>query len=93
MEMPLFIPQLMLCPGMPGSGHKYMLCHLPSSANAAEGARHRGDSGLEEKSIHTICSHSQLNSQPALCIPEPLMQLQDVCPCSGHQLSFGWESF
>ncbi len=63
---------------VPRAEDKDMLCRLPSSATAAEGGEHRGDSGLEEKSIRAICSRSQLDSQRALCLPEPLMKLQDV---------------
>jgi hypothetical protein len=61
--MSLLIPQLMLCPSMPGSKDMDVLYHLQSSATAAEGRRHRGDSGLEEKSIQAIFSHSQLDGQ------------------------------
>ncbi len=81
--MSLVIPQLMLRPGVPRAEDKDMLCRLPSSATAAEGGRHREDSGLEEKSIQAICSHSQLYSQRALCLPQPLMKLQDVGPQGG----------
>jgi hypothetical protein len=70
----------MSCPGILRAEDEDMSCRLPSFAAAAEGGRHRGDSGLEEKSIQTICSRSQLDSQRALCLPEPLMELQDVCP-------------
>ncbi len=60
-----------------------MLRCLSSSAAAAEGGRHKGDPGLEEKSIQAIYSRSQLYSQRALCLPEPLMKLQDVGPWGG----------
>jgi hypothetical protein len=73
--MSLVIPQLMPRPGMPRAEDKDMLCRLPSSATAAEGGRHRGDPGLVEKSIQAIGSHSELDSQQAICLPEPLMKL------------------
>ncbi len=81
--MSLLISQLVPCPCVPRAEDKDVLCRLPSSATAAEGGRHRGDSGKEEKSIQTVCSRSQLDSQRALCLPEPLMQLKDVCPQGG----------
>ncbi len=88
--MPLLIPQLMLCPSMPRAEDKDMLRCLSSSTTAAEGRRHRGDSGLEEKSIQAIYSRSQLDSQRALCLPEPLMKLQDVGPQGGlNQVGVG----
>ncbi len=78
--MSLFIPQLMPCPSVPTAEDEDVLCRLSFSAAAAEEGRHRGDSGLEEKSVQAICSCSQLDSQRALCLPEPLMKLQDVRP-------------
>ncbi len=88
--MSLVIPQLMPRPGVPRAEDKDMLCCLPSSATAAEGGRHRGDSGLEEKSVQAICSCSQLDSERALCLPEPLMKLQDVHPRGGlNQVGVG----
>jgi hypothetical protein len=76
----MLIPELMSCPGIPRTKDEDVFCHLPSSATAAEGGKHRGDSGLEKKSIQAICSGSQLDSQQALCFPEPLMKLQDIRP-------------
>jgi hypothetical protein len=88
--MPLLIPQLMSCPGMPRAEDKDMLCCSSSSTTAAEGGRHRGDSGLDEKSIQAIYSRSQLDSQRALCLPETLMKLQDVGPWGGlNQVGVG----
>jgi hypothetical protein len=78
--MPLLIPQLMSCPSMLRAEDEEMSCCVPSSATAIEGRRHRGDSGLEEKCIQAICSRSQLDAQQALCLPEPLIKLQDVGP-------------
>jgi hypothetical protein len=82
----LVIPQLMLCPSVPGADDKDVLSSLLSSATAAERGRHNWDSGLEEKSIQAICSHSQLNSQQALCLLEPLKELQDICHQGGLNL-------
>jgi hypothetical protein len=80
----------MLRPGVPRAEDMDMLCHLPSSATAADGGRHRGDSDLEEKSVQAICPRSQLDSQRALCLPEPLMKLQDVRPQGGlNQVTVG----
>jgi hypothetical protein len=88
--MPLLIPQLMSCPSVLRADDEDMSCRLPSSATAAEGGGHRGDSSLEEKSIQAICSRSQLDSQQALCLPEPLMKLQDVRPRGGlNQVGVG----
>jgi hypothetical protein len=81
--MSLYISQLMLCPSVPGAEVKDVLCHFLSSAIAAVGGKHRGDSGLEEKRVQAISSHPQLDSQQALCLPEPLMKLQDVWPQGG----------
>ncbi len=81
--MPLLIPELMSCPGVPRAKDEDVFHGLPSSATAAEGEKHKGDSGLEENSIQAICSRSQLDSQRALCFPEPLMELQNVCPRGG----------
>jgi hypothetical protein len=79
----MLIPKLMSCPGIPRAKDEDVFCRLPSSATAAEGRKHRGDSSLEEKSVQAICSRSQLDSQRALCFPEPLMELQDVRPWGG----------
>ncbi len=81
--MPSLIPQLMSRPGVPRAKHEDMFCHLSSFATAAEGGKHRADSGLEEKSFKAISSHSQLDSQRALCQPEPIMELQDFTPWEG----------
>ncbi len=70
----------MSCPFILRTEDEDVLCRLPSSATAAEGGRHRGDSGLEEKSIQAIYSRSQLDGQRALCLSEPLMKLQNVRP-------------
>jgi hypothetical protein len=78
--MSLFIPQLMLCPSVPRAKDEDMLCSLPSSATAAEGGRQRGNSGLEKKRVQAICSRSQLDGQRALCLPEHLMKLENICP-------------
>ncbi len=78
--MSLFIPELVPYPSVPRAEDKDVLCCLPSSATAAERGSHRGDSGLEEKSIQAICSCSQLDCQRALCLLEPLMEIQDVRP-------------
>jgi hypothetical protein len=56
----------------------FAVCH--PLLKAAEGGRHSGDSGLEEKSVQAICSRSQLDSQQALSLSEPLMKLLDVHP-------------
>jgi hypothetical protein len=86
----MLIPELMSCPGISRAKDEDVFCGLPSSATAAEGGKHRGDSSLEEKSIQAICSHSQLDSQQALCFPELLMKLQDVCPQGGlNQIGVG----
>jgi hypothetical protein len=89
----LLIPQLMLCLGVLGAKDEDVLCRLLSSAAAAERGRHRGDSSLEEKSIQAISSHSQLDSQRALCLPEPLMKLQDICPRGGLNKIGVWKAF
>ncbi len=68
---------------MLGAEDKGMFCCLPSSATAAVGGRHRGDSGLEEKGVQAICSCSQLDSQQAICFPELFMKLQDIGPLGG----------
>ncbi len=78
--MSLLIPQLEPCLCMLRAYDKDVLCCLPSSATPAERGKDREDSGLEEKSIQADCSNSQLNSQQALCSPEPLMKIQDVRP-------------
>ncbi len=76
----LLMPRL----NVPRAEYKDVLCCLLSSAAAAEGGRHRGNSGLEEKSVQAICSHYQLDGQQALCFLDPLMKLfQDVCPWGG----------
>ncbi len=41
------------------------------------------NSGLEEKRIEAVCSHSQLDSQLALYLPQPLEQLQDASSRKG----------
>jgi hypothetical protein len=88
--MPLIIPQLASCPSVLRAEDENESCCLLSSAAAAEGGRHRADSGLEEKSIQTVCSRSQLDSQQALCLPEPLMELQDIRPWGGlNQVGVG----
>ncbi len=88
--MSMLITQLMSCPSALRTKDMDVSGGLTSSGTAAERGRHRGDSGLVEKSIQTICSHSQLDSQRALCLPEPLMQLQDVCPWGGlNQIAIG----
>jgi hypothetical protein len=86
----MLIPKLISCRGIPRAKYEDVFCHLSSSAPAAEGGKHRGDSGLEEKSIQAICSRSRLDSQQALCFPEPLMKLQDVRPWGGlNQIGVG----
>jgi hypothetical protein len=60
--MSLLIHQLMLCPNA-GAEDQDVLCRLSPSATAAERVRHRGNRGLEEKSIQAICFNSQLDSQ------------------------------
>jgi hypothetical protein len=77
--MPLLVPQLIKCPSMPRAEDKDVFYGLSSSA-ASKGGRNRGDSGLEEKSIQAIYSRIQLDSQRALCLPKPLMEVQDVRP-------------
>jgi hypothetical protein len=62
---------------------KDVLRYLLSSATAAERGRHRRDPGLEEKGIQGIYSSSQLDSQQAPCLTEPLMKLQDISPWGG----------
>jgi hypothetical protein len=47
----LFILQLMPCPSILRAEDKDVPCNLLSSAIAAEGGIHRGDFGLEEKSV------------------------------------------
>ncbi len=47
----------------PEAEDKDVLCRLASYATAAEGGRHIGDPGLEEKSLQALCSRSQLDSQ------------------------------
>jgi hypothetical protein len=78
--MPQLISQLVSCPRVVRTEDKDVLRCLSSSAAAAEGGRHRGDLGLEEKSIKAIDSRSQLDSQRALRLPGPLMKLQDIGP-------------
>jgi hypothetical protein len=92
-ERSLLIHQLSLCPGVPWAKDKDKLGSLASSATAAERARHRGDSGLVEKSIQAVCSHSRLDGQHALYLSEPFVQLQDVCPQGGPQPDCDWEGF
>jgi hypothetical protein len=79
----MHIPKLMSCTGIPGAEDEDLFCCLSSFAIAAEKGKHSWDSGLEEKSIQAVCSRSQLDSEQALCFPEPLMKLQDVCPGEG----------
>jgi hypothetical protein len=76
----------MSCPSVPRAKDKDVPRSLASSVTAAEGGRHRGDSGVVEKSIQADCSHFQLDSQQALCLPEPLMKLQDIGPQGGLNL-------
>ncbi len=71
----MLIPELMSCPSIPRAKDNDVFCCLPSCATAAEGGKHRGDSGLEEESIQAIYSRSRLDSQQALCFSEPLMKL------------------
>jgi hypothetical protein len=88
--MPLLIPPLMLCPSILRAKDEDVFCRMLSSATAVEGGWHGGDSSLEEKSIQAISSRSQLDSQRALCLPEPLMKLEDVCPRGGlNQVGVG----
>jgi hypothetical protein len=78
--MPQLIPQLVLYPIVLRAEDKDVLHCLSSSAAAAETGRHRGDPGLEEKTIQAIHSYSQLYSQRALCLPELLMKLHNISP-------------
>jgi hypothetical protein len=48
--MSLLIPKLMLGPGVLRAKDKDVLCQLLSSAAATMAGRHKGVSGLEEKS-------------------------------------------
>jgi hypothetical protein len=68
----LLIPQLMSCTGMPGAKNENVFCGLSYPVAAARRLRHRGDSGLEEKSIQAGYSCFQLDGQQALCLPDPL---------------------
>jgi hypothetical protein len=80
----------MSCPSVFRAKDKDVSRSLASSATAAEGGRHRGDLGLVEKSVQAVCSHSQLDSQRALCLPEPLMELQNIGPRGGlNQIGIG----
>ncbi len=81
--MPLLIPQLLSCSSVPWAEDEDVFRCLTSSAAAAERGRHRGDSGLVEKSVRAIYSHSQLDSQRALSLPELFIQPQNVCPWGG----------
>jgi hypothetical protein len=46
---------------------------------------------MEEKSVQAVFSCSQQDSQRALCLPEPFMELQDVSPQGGlNQIGVGW---
>jgi hypothetical protein len=74
----MLIPQLMSCPSIPRAKDEDMFCRLPSSATVAKRGRHGGAPAWGGKGIRAICSHSQLDSQQALCLPEPLMELQDI---------------
>ncbi len=67
----------------------FAVCHPLPQLQGGEGAE------LAWKtSIQAIYSHSQLNGQQALCLPEPLMKLQDIWPWGGGpQSSLGWEGF
>jgi hypothetical protein len=88
--MSLFISQLRACPSLPWAKDEDVFRRLLSSPTGANGGRDRGDSGLEEKSIQTIFSHSQLDGQRALCLPEPMMELHDVRPWGGlNQIGVG----
>ncbi len=58
----MLIPELMSCPGIPRAKDEDVFRCLPFFATAAEGGKHRQDSGLEEKSIQAIHSRSQLDS-------------------------------
>ncbi len=78
--MPQLIPQLMSCPRVLVAEDKDVRRCLSSSAAAAKRGRHRGDHGLEENGIQAFYSHSQLNYQQAIRLPEPLMDLQDIRP-------------
>jgi hypothetical protein len=72
--MPLFIPQLMLCPSVPREEDKDMFRHLLFSAAATERVRQKEDSGLKEKSIQAISFCSPLDGQQALCLSEPILE-------------------
>ncbi len=78
--MPQLIAKLVSRPRVLRAEYKDVLRRLSSSAAAAEQGRHRGDPGLEEESIQAIYSCSQVDSQRALCLLEPLMKLQDIGP-------------
>ncbi len=56
--MPLLVPQLMSCPSVLRAEDEDVSCCLLSSATAAEGGKHRGDSSLVEKGIKAIKSRS-----------------------------------
>jgi hypothetical protein len=81
--MPQLITQLVSCHRVLRAEDKEVLHSLLSFAPAAGGRRYRGDCGLKEKSIYAIGSHSQLDSQQALCLLEPLLKLQDISPWGG----------
>jgi hypothetical protein len=56
------MPQLLSSSGMPRAEDKDLFCHLPSSATAVEGGRHKMASGLKVESIQDICSYSRPDS-------------------------------
>jgi hypothetical protein len=81
--MPLLNPQLLSCSSVLRAEDNNMFRYLSSLAAVAVGGKHRGDSGLEEISSQAICSSPQLDSQQALCLPEPIMEQYDIGPQGG----------
>ncbi len=71
----MLIPKLMSCPGKLRAKDEGVCCGLSSSAAAAKGGKHSGDSGLKEESVQAICSRSQLDSQQDFCFPQHIMEL------------------
>ncbi len=83
----------MASPCVPMAEDKDVFCSLLSSPAAAEVVRHRGDSGLREKSVKAVFSRFQLCSQHAFYHSEPIMELPVVGPSGGSQPISDWEGF
>jgi hypothetical protein len=69
----MLVSQLVKCTGMHRAEDMDVLHCSSSSATTAGRGRPKEGPDLEKKGIQANCSHSQLDSQRALCLPKPLM--------------------